>query len=83
MPEGMSDADAEKTLERSVMSMADGIPPQVPCHVLGRELLDTLSNEGRRPLDLQMAMMAASLAAALKIINRSVLNTPTTEKDQP
>lgn len=79
MPD-MSDADAEKMVEAAVMSMAEGIPMQVSCDELGVELLETLDTGGRPP-ELQLAMMAASLAAALKIIKRSVLNTPTTEKD--
>lgn len=80
MPLSDADADAEAAVDRSVMSMAEGIPMDASHAQLGAELLDTLGTGGRTP-ELQLVMMATSLAAALKIIKRSVLNTPTTDKD--
>lgn len=73
--------EAEARLERAVMAMVDGVPQDIPSSVLGRELLDSLAAEGQRDTAKQLTMMAAALSCALKIIARSNLNTPTTEKD--
>lgn len=71
--------EAEDDLTKIVMGMADGIPLDIPSSLLGRELLDTLAGDGSRTPERQSQMLASALAAALKIINRSILNTPTKE----
>lgn len=64
----MNDTEAEERLIGSVMKMAEAIPLESSCAVLGVELIRTMG-EGRDE-QTKLVMMAAALAAALKVINR-------------